>query len=324
MRLILLSFLLSLTLTNVFLHSSGAYLLIRFYKNHRQKAQQLYLIHLSISICCINLLESLRSIAEIIVYVTKGPSTMIVEKWRHYASIISSTGFSFVFYMIIVYVTLDRLMVIALNHYHMRYWNVKRAKNALLSTWLIGFIIAITVCILYHISGYEWKIFIYEYFFPTIDFVFIALALTTYSVIFYKHMKSRKIVIGHIVNELSKNHLEVPPRNLKHKHLTKTNQKRVILPPRVRKAVYLIPFLLVTNFFLFFALPDLIYLFVAIVLDKIYPNLSTICWISYGVGNILDAFIYIFLQDRIRVYLKRRFSSISLAVRGSRVSSSHS
>ena len=303
MGLALLIILLILNLLNVFLHSFGSCVLIYLYNRSRQKAQQLYLIHLSISECLMNLLESIRIIAKFVSL--KGYMLHEIEMFRHYILIVSFTGVSFVFYIDMIYLTLDRLMVIMLNLKYTKYWNEKKAKYLLLVTWIIAFTIAVTVAITYSLLNFEWMPFFFKYFYPTIEFVFILLALSVYSFIFYKYQKTQKSVSFRL-REPSERTMQVGTLrkifNSKKYSIKKYNVSNFA---KFKKSVFYIPILLITTFLMFMTIPDLTYLFVAIIYNNPSQILSTACWISYGVSNLLDAWIYIYLQHNVRNFIKK-------------------
>ena len=305
MGLTLLIILLILNLLNVFLHSFGSCVLIYLYNRSRQKAQQLYLIHLSISECLMNLLESIRIITKFVSL--KGYMLHEIEMFRHYILIVSFTGVSFVFYIDMIYLTLDRLMVIMLNLKYTKYWNEKKAKYLLLVTWIIAFTIAVTVAITYSLFNFEWMPFFFKYFYPTIEFVFILLALSVYSFIFFKYQKSQKSV-SFPLREPSERTMQVGTlRKIFNSKKYSIKNNKVSNFTKFKKSVFYIPILLITTFLMFITIPDLTYLFVAIINNNPSQILSTACWISYGVSNLLDAWIYIYLQHNVRNFMKKIF-----------------
>ena len=308
MDLALVIILLILNLLNVFLHSIGACLLIHLYKRSRQKAQQLYLIHLSISECLMNLLESIRSITKFTHL--DGNMSHIVDRFLYYTLILSFTGVSFVFYLVMVYVTIDRLMVIALNLQYTKYWNENKAKYLLLVTWLIGGVIAITVEITYVVIGFEWETIFFKYFYPTMEFLFILLAFLTYIFIICKYRKRQRTICFHSEGPLASStqvvSLKKKCKSSKHSVSNTPIAKRI----EFRKSIFYIPLLLITTFLIFMIIPDLTYLVVAVINNNPSQTLSTICWISYAVSNLLDAWIYIYLQHHIRNFIKRKFEEL--------------
>ena len=305
MHLALQVILLILTLSNVFVHSIGSYVLIYLFKTQRQNAQRLYIIHLSISECLMNLLESIRIILKLII--SNDNQFQILERIRYYILIVSFTGVSFVFYLVMVYLTFDRLMGVALNFQYTKYWDENKARYLLLNTWLICGVIVTTVLVTYHLYGFDWESFFYKYFYLTVECLFILLALLTYGFILIKYFRSQRIV--YVQPSVQQGHSPESTTTNTAMKATKHSEDGAQLRKftRFKKSVFYIPLLLITTFLIFMTIPDVAYLLIAIIPNKPSETLSTICWISYGVSNLLDAWIYVYLQHDVRNFIKRKF-----------------
>lgn len=285
MNSILLISLLILNLVNVFLHGIGSTVLIYLYPKTRQKAQQLYLIHLSVSECIMNVLESIRIIAKLSDYPSNSPNS-VVEKIRHHILIIAFTGVSFVFYFDMIYITVDRLMIVVLNHQYTRYWNKGKAKLLLLLTWCGGVVISMLVTVTYVLVDFDWEAVFFKYFYPIAEFAFIILAFLTYGFILRKYHQSRRSVLVHPHPQQIENAV---------------NFRRIF-----KKSLFIIPILLITTFLIFMIIPDLTFLFVGIINESPSVMLSTACWLSYGISNFLDALIYIYFQNEVRNFIMKK------------------
>ena len=270
------TFLLFLNLLNVFFHSIGVYLLTSMYPTCKRRIQQIYLINLSLTECLINLLEICRIISGIIP--CKHSHVNIVDESRHYTLIVSFTGVSIVYYFDMVYLTFDRLMDVALNIKYPIYWNEKKAKYLLMTTWLIGFLTCLSVSLCYRFLDFSWEDAFFKFFYPPIEFAFIILALATYGFIFLRYRKSR---------------INFPGSIMVHTHQPSTMQI-------FRKSRFYISLLLIVTFLVFMVAPDLTYLFYGIIYKSESEILMTSCWISYAIANLADAYIYIFVQPNVR------------------------
>ena len=293
MNIILSYILLSLNLVNVLLHMLGAYLLISMYPTCRRSLQQIYLINLSISECLTNFLEVCRIISHLIPF--KDNHLKIVNGIRYYTLIVSFTGISVVYYLVMIYLTLDRLMDIVLNIKYPVYWSEEKAKYLLITTWLFGLFSCVTVCICYQLFNFNWEDAFFKYFYPPIEFAFIILALTTYGFIFHKYRKNRLDAPGYLDN--------CTPRRRKNSTIQ-----------IFRKSRFYISVLLILTFLLFMIVPDITYLFLAIIYKSKSDILLTCCWISYAISNLADAYIYIFVQDEVRGKLWKMLSSFQRPV----------
>lgn len=309
----LLTILLILNCTNFFLHSFGSYILLKLYPHSRHKAQQLYLVNLGISECLINLLESIRTV--IILTQTEGKPSQVGRLTRYYILSIAFTGLSLVFYLIMIFITIDRLMIMILTYRYRRYWNERKARYLLIATWLFGAATSSTVALLYHTSDTHWESFFFKYIYPTIEILFILIALLTYSFIFHSYRKKRRLADQHPSTKRS----SVRPRRVsvitgsynthhrKNNSFIKRKGKEKDLQENINNSVFYIPVLLITSFLLFMIIPDMVYLFVGIINKNTSDILSICCWLSYGTSNFLDAWIYIYFQHDVRNFITSTF-----------------
>ena len=74
-----------------------------------------------------------------------------------------------------------------------------------------------------------------------------------------------------------------------------------------RKSRFYISVWLILTFFLFMVVPDLTYLTVMKIKGQVSETLSILCFISYAISNIIDFFIYIFMDKRARMLLLNTF-----------------
>ena len=265
-----------LNIINVFLHSTGIYLLYCLYKRCRYKIQQLYLINLSIGECLMNLFEALK-LFRLFVSVSNGTAHTL-DRFIDYLSIVQFTGIAIVIYCVMIYITLDRLLDISLNIKYSVYWDEYKAKYLLILTWVLSAIYNLTTCLMYRFVEFDWKASAYKYIFPTFEFSFVVLAVITYSYVFRKFKQSR------IIPTTSGSG-------------TKKNVNAFTV---FRNSKFFVSVLIILTFLLFMVIPDLVYLFVGTIGGNESPVLLTACWISYAISNIADACIYIFLQPAVR------------------------
>ena len=279
------SFLIGLNIVNVILHSLGTSLLISTYKTRKQEVQHIYLINLSITECLINLLDILRNFPELI-EVNKD-ARVIVRGVSEYLIIFSYAGISVVYYVTMVYITLNKLMEIVLTISYPIYWNERKAKYSVYTTWVIAFFMSSAVALSHAFTTYNWEHAFFMYFLPMVDFGYVILAVLTYAFIFskYKHSKLN------------------PPAAMFKGNIGKPKESAFHM---FRKSKFLMAGLLIMSFLVFMIIPDLIYLFLLILPRKTSKYIQFGCWISYACSNIVDAFIYIFLQRELRKVLKKK------------------
>ena len=231
-----------------------------------------------------NLLELVRRIPDLVLRRTTSSSTELIDVIQSYVMIVMFNGISIVYYLDMFYLTFDRLVDILLNIKYPLFWNEVKAARLVLATWLLGAIISVVVSLLYHLMGYKWEDQSFKYCYPILNFGFITLAFVTYSFIFRKFKQTRS-----------------SPSQ------TESNKKPRLTSFQVfRNSRFYLSGLLVMTFVTFIVVPDVIYLFVAVVYGNGTDLLLIGCWISYSISNLSDALIYIFAQHSVRKLLMKK------------------
>ena len=275
-----------LSILNVLLHTLGLYLLLTIYKNGKNETpQQLFLIHLTVCEILINFFGILRGVDDIISESTNcGEIDSLLVNVNEYVMILSFTGVSVVYYITMIYLTVDRLADILLNIKYHLYWDTRRTNVLMCITWIAGLLLSGIISLLYKFTGFEWENVFYKYFLPILNFSFITISLVTYVCIF---------------------------RIYKRTHDTKWGQRgtrRALSSWQVfRRSRFYVSVLMILTFLVFMVIPDLSYLFLVVIRgDKTRDFLLLCCYISYGICNIIDAWIYIYLQAPVRRLLIRK------------------
>lgn len=277
----LLIFQLILNILNVLLHSLGLYLLIHLYKNGMDNSRHLCMISLSSSECLYN---SLIIISVIVKKMNCQKAIHILENLRY--------GMMLIYYFTIIYLTLDRLMDVLLNLKYTLYWNEIKTTRLLLGTWVVGSMVGIVGAtvnaatgIVVHDSTYL------KYFSIVTDLSFILLAIITYVYIFKKYKQSR-----------------ITPTNrqtISNVLFCVTSRRRLRTLHVFRKSRFYIPLLIIVTFVIFVVIPDLLYLLLWHIVTRpllVSGNLivKRVCRIGYAISDLVDAWIYIFIQDSVR------------------------
>lgn len=291
---VLQSVLVSLNIANVLLHSIGIYLLVKIQQRNSGNIQTVYVINLSVCEAIMNFLELLRRIPSFFTIRADVESTISVV--NEYIHIVMFTGISFVFYWVMIFLTLDRLLDILLNIRYPIYWNETKTKNLLGGTWFLGVMLCVTVSMLYYSIGFDWEDAFFKYFYPAISIGFIGLAIVTYGFIFKRYRRTRTNPVCFYNNPIATN------QNFNTIDTTTSNRQ-----PNAwtvfRKSRFYISVLLILSFIFFMLIPDMTYLLYGIIHKKKDEVLVAACWISYAISNCVDAIIYIFLQADVRKLL---------------------
>lgn len=302
------------SLANVILHGVGIYLLWCLRRYSRLKIQNFYLISLSSSELLMNLLNILINLSQM-----TDTGGKIAGNINKYLIIMNFTGIAFVFHVSMIFITFDRLLELLLNIKYPVYWNEDKTKCLLFCTWMFGACLSIAVCCLSGLRTvkFEWEKYFFTYFFPSIEIIFVALAIATYTFIFRKFKKTRQVPVVYTPKDRG---LQPPALNSNNVNNNKINNNVKVQPKKqVAKRVsscrifikskFFIPVLLILTFFVFVVGADLVYLIVFVIQRKNDETLGYMISISYAISNLIDAWIYIFLQREVRTLFVRKFYS---------------
>ena len=282
---------LCLNFISVTMHVVGMYALLSLLPTSRGKTQRMYLINLTAVEICYNVLEFIRGVAELLGH---------YSPWVDNIQIVSWTGVSFIFYLAMMYIPLDRFALISFNARYKVYWNVRKTKLHVIGTWLFGCTVSVIVCVLRATTGFDWLNVFFPWLYTTMDILVVLVAVTSYICIHRTVRKSKNKVKVARPKESSSS----PTGNIP------TNDSRCQKRRFTSKPMLLVPVMLIATYILFQLLPNLVY-FVAI---RMRTNLSdittTICNIAYGMSHFVDAIIYIFLLKDVRMFLHQKLHVI--------------
>lgn len=311
---------LTLSLANVLLHGVGIYLLWCLRRYSRLKIQNFYLMSLSSSELLMNLLNIFINLFEM-----SDRDGKVAQNLNKYLVIMNFTGIAFVFHASMIFITFDRLLELLLNIRYPVYWNEEKTKLLLLCTWLFGACISITVCCLSGIRtvAFDWEKYFFTFFFPSIEIIFVVLAIATYTFIFRKFKKTRQVPAVYIpkntvlqspaLNNEDKNICDESEKNNKNSSKVPQNKKKVtqsVSSCRIFiKSKFFIPVLLILTFFIFVIGADLMQLIIFVIQKKNEETIGYMISISYTISNLIDAWIYIFLQREVRTLFMRKLYS---------------
>ena len=271
-----------LMLTNICLHSLGLYLLICLHHRDGEDVQLIYIMNLSATELTVTVLYLIKLIL-LAVYGTVSPVMMKVDVYVH---IITKTILAFNFYTSLLYIVIDKLLQVLLNITYPIYWSAKKTKYQLAGTWIIGLVIFICVIIPFQISGFDYNKFT-RIFSLIFDIVFVFVAISSYSFIFYRYKQTR-------VNPAQRRGVPNPEQSI----------FRIF-----RNSRFFISVLLISSFLLFMVIPNLIYSFVLIkhISDELsFILIVPLLLIMYEISILCDALVYIFIQRNVRRLLWRK------------------
>ena len=274
-----------LNVVTVMLHGLGCYLLISQYRFGLHTPQQLYLINLAVSEGTTNFLQLLIN------YEGKHlHNSTTIHTWQHYVKTMRGYGFVTVYFLTMIYLTLDKLLDIYLNIKYHLYWNEYRTKNLIVTTWIVTLSSAVTASIVYHFTGFDVHETLDLNIYPKFDVVFLIVAGTTYPLIFHKYKQSR-----------------APPHLIR--LITQSSMEEAVETFKVfKQSRFYIPLLLTVSFTMFMVIPEFVN-FSQVVSGHKHCDDSVlmICLrILWTMSYLVDAIIYIWIRTSVRKLLKRK------------------
>ena len=267
------------------------YLLLCVYKSSTKTAGQIHIIHLSVVEKLMNFFEAVRRIPDFITLSIEDAN--ILKEIQNYVQIMMFAGISIVYYLDMIYLTLDKLLEIMLNIRYPLYWSTTKSNVLMSVTWLFAGILVTSISLLHHLTEYNWEEHIFKYCFPILNFSFIMIAVTSYGFIFHRFKHAQNDPAINLAPRARKIGTVGPIPRVIQGHV-QPNVFRLI-----RKSRFLTIFLLIITFILFIVVPDSVYL-CQFLNGQESEALNMGCWISYAIGNLADCYIYIFMQPALR------------------------
>ena len=287
---------------NISIHVVGFYLLLCL---KPKKVQHWFVISLSITEIIKNVVIELTTIPDVMDL--SDETWLVIDEIHVYLAITYDYGITTLYYMTMYYITLDRLLRILLSMSYPLYWNIKKTKILLLSTWVFSVLVCTILSLIYKFCGADngLSYFIYvddteaaivAYSHPCIDTIFLLLAIATYWTIFCKYALSRRRI------SISSNNRNV-----------ESSFQIFIRSP------FFVPVLLILSFIIFTVFPNLIFAYYEFSGEEISYTLDVICYILFATSDLCDAFIYIFVQKQVRNTLLKKICCHSSCCKQNRV-----
>lgn len=284
------------------LHSLGIHLLTDLNKRTDVDIQRTYIISLSATELLATVLFMLQNVMDII-GTHFGQILDTLESVQQYMSIFSQITVRFVFYMNMVAITLDKLMVVFLNlRYHL-YWNIRRARILLVVIWPSGICLFCSTVLVHEIAGRHFDKTI-EHVIISFDFIFMFVASISNSYLFHKYRKTR-----------------VSPATTNDAYKTRQNTIWTVF----RRSRFFVSVLLITSFLCFIVIPDLVDYFVRQHKNKQHmyverrkgvnrpdqqgDNRGILLLFLYHIAFLSDSCTYIFMQPNVRNLLWRKIQN---------------
>ena len=271
---------------NVILHTLGTYALLILHKDTQNRSQRLLLINHSFC-------ESVRHVLEIILrtlQLLQFPSHHLMTYIAFYMQTIAETGMCFIFYLAMIYITLDKLARAVLNMYYTLYWDEEKTRNLVLFTWFLGLSICVACTMISILTSIDLHHVFHRYVYPSVDVTFILIAVTTLIVVTRNYNKRKRKSLRQKYN--------------RNKHRLQETFEEFASRSGSRHADigrnFIVPVLLIVIFLILIVVPDLTYFLVSTVRSSSSDLLKSCLLILNAIASKLDACVYLFFLPDVR------------------------
>ncbi len=189
-------------------------------------------------------------------------------------------SFSIVYYFSIYFLTVDRLIATLFPLKYIIILTKRHLVRAIVTKWLTISLFGISFFL-----RESWFTFIWQYIWVILDLIFIVLCLVTYGLILTKLLARRRLQHENRDREARRRQRRIINRNQK---------------------FFKIVALIVVSFIFLNLVPDVI-LFFQDSDDQVVLGILGMIW---SLGVVMDPLIYVFLQDDLRLVLKRRILAV--------------
>lgn len=283
-------------------------------KHRLQMSQRMYLIHLSIS-------EFLTCFIGIIKRIGKIYNYKVFAFQVH----IGQAGIaSFVYYFIMISLTLDRFLEVYLNIRYPIYCTEERTKIVVAGIWVLSVCFTIFLYTTQLSASSDLNDTILIYFYPIFGIICVLVALFTYTYIarkIYANLFKHRSRIAPIITpstvstenkDINRENISLSTTAEDIKTMKRNFYKRSV------KGIYF-PILLIATFALFIVIPEIVYFYYSYNRIQMSENLRTVLTTSYFIAFTSDVVIYVFGPKAIRETLVkslpnfRKFSTTDIS-----------
>ena len=187
------------------------------------------------------------------------------------------------YYLLMIYITLDRFFAIYLNVKYGIYWSPVKTKRLILFTAFFCIFASILVSVTWFQTEWSVTIFVYVYLYPPFMMIFIICAVVTYSYIVMKIIRREDTVVNQVTGNVDKGY------------------------HRIQRKTILVPSIIILTFIFFMVVPDFIHMVNYANISKLAKIIVDVNWILFPLGFISDAVVYIFSAGALRnMYIRKR------------------
>ena len=263
---------------NIIVHSSACYLLALIRKTETPVSPQL------LYISSLNILELIRNIVPIPMMVCKLVGSRLLSLVRPYLLLNLQVTLESLFYVSMILLTVDRLLVVILGADYSGYCTERSAKYVTYGAWFVSLTAGLVVCLLYTLGLIPFQLHPYiHYVHLAFDVVFIIVAVPTYVSLIRWFMEAQS----------------------RRRHPEHSNNREINF--RLLTQSYLVESILIITSFVGFILitdvVDLVYHFAGIKAPIIWADVRLLL---FALSDLFDGGIYVLMNSRVREALMKR------------------
>ena len=235
----------------IILNSFGIYILHKW--KRRDNKQKFILVNLSI----LDILLASTELLETIIRYTSN----IEHELHHKIFRTVDVSLYVMYYQLITFISLDRLLCVLLHIKYNYYVTSKRVKRIISIIWLFG-LCSVLPCI-FSSSDSIYKIS--EILFSILNFIVLLIAILTYATIGYKLKKNKMIFVSSVGKRQQQN--------------------------------FIVPMLIILSFAICYAIPDIVHTFLVLHESETLSIDVIIMLLLHHINRCLDPLIYIFMNS---------------------------
>ena len=152
-----------LNIGTFFLHGTGIYLLICYFRLKKASVQHIYILNLSITIISFKILWLFVDTTTLL-SLEEGDED-IIREIRHYVVTVVDSLIPLVYSLTMMYITTDRLLACSWVTKYPVYWRSTKAKYLLVGTWSVSTLLCLIRVLVYTITGIDCMRLFYTYLF---------------------------------------------------------------------------------------------------------------------------------------------------------------
>ena len=254
---------------NVILHGIGCCLLWILVKRNSAKPQVIFLYNLIIY-------QLVRNIVPLPIMYSRITGSRLLIPAMPYFILNFRVTFEILFYLLMILVTVDRLLVVLLSVKYRDFCSMDKAKKILVLVWTICGMIGVITCVLYHFGKIGVDLSPYNHYIRSaMDIIFIILSILVYTILLRWNVNS----LAHRLN------------------LQRARRSRLQM---LRASNFHFFLVIITTFILFVFSTDVIDIvchFAGLRVSFTWPDVRLLI---FSISDLADGLTYIFLHNKLR------------------------